>query len=88
MDIPSTDLMGGGGGGTSDGMEPRVKRLEDNFDKMGRDVADLRVQMAPLTERVAHLPSKGFIVTTTVTGLSVIAAIVLFADKLRVLVAG
>lgn len=63
-----------------------MKRLEDNVDKMGRDVADLRVQMAMLTERVAHLPFKRFIVTAFATGLSLSAAMTLFADKVRTLV--
>lgn len=68
-------LKKGGGGGTYDGMEARVARLE-------KGVSDLRVLTATLTERVAHLPSKGFIVAVTLTSLALIAAIVAFLDRL------
>lgn len=65
-------LHGGGGGGTSGGMEQRVARLEGSVDRLRDDVGDLRVQLATLSERVNHLPGKGFIVgasVSTITGL-------------------
>lgn len=61
-------LHGGGGGGTSDGMEPRIARLESDMEhvkkaieridgKLG-DITTLKVDVATLKERVAHLPTK------------------------------
>lgn len=79
-------LKDGGGDGTSGGVEDRVARLEKQFDQMTKDVGDLRVDMATLKERVAHLPGKGFIVTATSTTIVLLVAAVTFADKLRALV--
>lgn len=81
-------LKSGDGGGTSDGMEERVKRLEARVDKFGDDVTELKINLATLTERVAHLPSKGFIVTSFATAVTIIGAIVLAADRLKGLFAG
>ena len=76
---PST---GGGGGGTMDVMEARVKRLEDKFDRIDDRLGQARTDLAVLTERVSHLPSKGFIVGAVLSSLAVIAALILFQDKL------
>lgn len=76
-------LKGGGGGGTSGGMEARVNRLEDRLDKLSEKVGAVEVNLATLTERVAHLPSKGFIVGVLLTSLSALGALVLFADQLK-----
>lgn len=48
------DLKGGGGSGTFDGMEGRISKLEDA-------VVEVKVNVATLSERIAHLPSKGFV---------------------------
>lgn len=84
-------LQGGGGSGTSGGMEARLAKLEAQMDAVKADLgkmASLPVDVARLDERVKHLPGKGFIVTATSTSVALIAALVLFADKLRALVAG
>lgn len=84
-------LPPGSGGGTSDGMEPRIAKLEAHMEHVRTELtklASLPVQVARLEEKVAHLPSKGFIVTATMTSLAFVTAIVLFADKLRSLVGG
>ncbi|MEE2917164.1 MAG: hypothetical protein VYB32_08855 [Pseudomonadota bacterium] len=52
------------------------------------DPAPLATEITRLDERVKHLPGKGFVVTATSTTIALIAAIVLFADKLRALVGG
>jgi hypothetical protein len=79
------------GGGTSGGMEARIAKLEAQMDAVRGDLAklgSLPVDVARLDERVKHLPGKGFVVTATSTTIALIAAIVLFADKLRALVGG
>jgi transposase len=84
-------LHSSGGGGTSGGMEPRIAKLEAHMEHVRAEMtklASLPVQVARLEEKVAHLPSKGFIVTTTMTGLAFVTALVLFADKLRSLIGG
>jgi len=90
-------LQSGGGDGTSDGMEPRVAVLETHVENIrtdvaelksdvktiGRDVVDLKVAVATLIERVNHLPDKGFIVRATLSGLGVIAALIMFQDHIK-----
>ena len=84
-----------GGGGTYDGMEPRVARLdlsdvshikEDVSDlkrsaaALMADVSTLKVELAKLVVRVDHLPSKGFIVGSTLTGIGlIVGALTLFS---------
>lgn len=62
-------LKEGGGGGTSGGMDGRVDRLE-------KDVADLRVDMATVKENLRHLPSKPWMFTTLLGLLTAIGALV------------
>lgn len=78
-------LKSGGGDGTSGTMEARVSRLEQRADKLADDVANIRSDLATLTERVSHLPSKGYIDARLLAMLTVIAALILFADKIKAL---
>lgn len=87
-------LKNGDGGGTSGGMESRVAKLEAHVEilrsdmaAVKKDVSDIRVGVATLTERVAHLPSKGFVVTATTTTIGLLTAIILLGDKIRTLLA-
>lgn len=89
----------GGGGGTSDGMDARVARLEAHVETLRSDVADLRVavaaltekvailteRVAVLTERLAHLPSKGFVVSANMTAIGLLGSLILFGEKLKAL---
>ncbi len=47
-------LQSGDGGGTFGGMDGRISKLEDA-------VVEVKVNIATLAERIAHLPSKGFV---------------------------
>ena len=92
----------GGGGGTFDGMEPRVARLEadvghlkENVSQLkndvraiGKDVKDLRVQLSTLTERMTHLPSKAYIGWWISGGVTAAIAGLTLLSKLGWLVAG
>jgi hypothetical protein len=69
--------------GGGDGMEPWQASVEKRLDKLESGLTDVQVGVATLTERVAHLPSKGFIVTGFVTTLVLIAALVAFAEKIQ-----
>lgn len=50
-------LKGGGGGGTSDNMEPRVKALEDKFEKMDAKLDAIGKDLAYLKGKVDSLPT-------------------------------
>ena len=87
-------LKSAGGGGTSGGMEGRVAKLEAHVETlradvrtMKKDVGDIRTGLATLTERVAHLPGKGFVVTATTTTIALLTGIILFGDKIQTLLA-
>ncbi|MDK2757535.1 MAG: hypothetical protein KYX66_12445 [Blastomonas fulva] len=77
-----------GGGSGSGPFDSRVSRLEDKMEKVVGELGDVKVNIATLTERIAHLPSKGFIVTTSATALALLTAIIVFADNIKALVAG
>lgn len=51
-------------------------------------VVEPKASLATLTERVAHLPSKSFIVASLSTMSTLLGLLVLFADQLRALIAG
>ena len=79
-------LKNGDGGGNSGDMERRLALVEDSVKELRRDVGDIKVDLATLKERVAHLPGKGFIVSVSLTSLVLIAAFITFADKIQALV--
>ena len=87
-------LKNGGGGGTSGGMESRVAKLEAHAETLRsdmaavkRDVGDIRVSFATLSERVTHLPGKGFVISATTTTVALLTAVVVFGEKIRALLA-
>jgi hypothetical protein len=94
---PGPPLQPPSGGGPFDGMEARVARLESDVEHIKADVGDiksslnelttqtteLRINFARLDERVSHLPTKGFLVTTVLVALGVIAALVVFQGNIQ-----
>ena len=87
------DGQGAAGGPPSDGMEARLAKVEAAVEHIDRDVsrlvpdlANVRERFAALEERVAHLPSKGFIVSVTLASLAVVAALIAFSDQIQALV--
>jgi hypothetical protein len=87
-----TALESSGGGGDSTGMEPRIAKLEAHMEhvladtsQLKADVGKMRVDVATLVERIAALPSKGFIVGVVVAGLGAFGALSVFAANVRAL---
>lgn len=74
------------GGGDGGGMDQRLGRLEAQYDRLTDRVGEVEKGLATLTERVAHLPSKGFIVNALLVSLAVTAALIAFGEKLQQLV--
>jgi len=87
--VPGSPLNASGGGGTYDGMEPRVAVLEANVGHIKEDLALIRSDIGPirtdlgqlktdvavLKTRIDVLPTKGFILTSLASGLVVMVAI-------------
>lgn len=67
-------------------LERRMDGVEAKIDKLDDRVRGVEIGLATLTERVAHLPSKGFIVTALMASLALIAAMIGFADQIQALV--
>ena len=78
-----------GGGNNSGGMEARVAVLETHMAHVREDVGTLKtnvqallIDSGRLQERVAALPSKGFIVSAVVGMGAVLGAVTLFGPTL------
>lgn len=96
---PGPPLQPPGGGGTFDGMEARVARLEADVGHIKDDVGDLKAwsasirtdisslktETAVLSERVSHLPGKGFIVTVVGAAATVLIGVLTGLAKLGIL---
>lgn len=50
-------LHSGDGGGTSDGMEARVKRLEDDVKEVRSDTKAIRIDLAEIRGKLSNMPS-------------------------------
>ena len=81
-------LKGGGGGGTLDGMEKRIERLEVGLDKIDDRLRGVEIKLATLNERVAHLPSKGYILIVVLGVGAALGALTLFPEQIKALFGG
>ena len=75
-----------------DGMDPWQasveKRLDSLDSRMGRvetGLSDVKVNVATLAERITHLPSRGFVVTSAVGTVTALTAIIIFLQKIGLL---
>lgn len=79
-----------GGGGTSGGMDGWQTSVEKRLDGLTSSLVGLdgrlravEIGLATLNERVAHLPGKGFIVTSSLGVVTFMTAALVFADKIK-----
>ncbi|MDN5785707.1 hypothetical protein [Pseudorhodobacter sp.] len=84
LDEISASTKGSGGGNSGD-MEQRITRLEVKLDKVDDRLRGVEIGLATLTERVGHLPSKGFIVSALLASLAVVTALILFQKQIMML---
>jgi hypothetical protein len=91
-----------GGGGTFDGMEARVARLEadvghiqkdvleikEGVKALGKDVSELKINYATVNERMSHLPTKSYIGWWISAGTLLAVGALTLMSKLGWLVAG
>jgi hypothetical protein len=89
---PRVQVKGGGGDGNGEGMEPRIARIEAFLDVIRNEVValrsdgrDARDRLIRLEERVAHLPSKGFIFSIAMAIVGGLTAIIVLQEKLRLI---
>jgi hypothetical protein len=95
-------LQASGGGGAFDDMEARVRvlethigyikddvaRIETNLETVRSDTSAMKVDLATLRERVANLPTKGFILTAASGVVAAIIGLLTLLSKLGILTAG
>ena|GEM_PF-764037 len=62
----------------------KISTLRNDF---RGEIEGLKIAQATLTERVNHLPSKGFIVSATLSSLAVITALIVFQDHIKAIFA-
>ena len=92
---PPFKVIEGGGEPPGGDMEARVARLEASIDHMKSDVSDLKSDARDLRDRmravevkIDHLPSKGFIVVALLGVLTIIGALIGYADQIQSLLPG
>ncbi len=88
-DAVSNAVSAGGGGGSS-GLDIRVAVLETHVESLRKEMADVKagleqvkIQLATLTERMAHLPSKSYTVTVALAVMAVVAAFTTFQQQIQ-----
>lgn len=64
-------------------MEWRVNKLEQQFEALRDDNQKIRVELAVLNERIAHLPSKEYMVKIAMGSIGLLTAVIVFADKIK-----
>lgn len=61
----------------------RFTRLEGRIDKIDDRLHGVEINLATLNERVAHLPSKGFMVVGLITAVAVVSGAIGLSERAR-----
>lgn len=86
-----------GPGGPGDGMDARIAKLESQMEavqsslraldatatKLDDRLRSTEIAMSALSERVAHLPSKGFIITVVLSAAAVVSGVSIYLETIR-----
>ena len=84
IEVAQQELRHGGGDGSGgNGLENRLSRLESQYDKLRDDNTAIREQLARLNERVAHLPSKEFMVKAALGIVAGVGTLITFGERLQ-----
>ena len=95
--IGPAGLIGGGGDGTSGGMESRVAVLETHVEHIRKDldsmkadlksattsIGEIKTDTALIKERMSNLPTSGKVVTYLLSALAVLAALSVFSPTIQ-----
>ncbi len=73
---PAQSLQGGDGGGTSDNMERRLTRLEEQMVGVRDDLSDIKRDIKDLLKIVPTLGTKRDLQTYTLTGIGLALAVI------------
>lgn len=74
-------LKSGGGGGTFDGMEARVARLEDKMDRVEGRLTSIEVTLARIEEKLDSKPSHWAVLALNATLLGLVLAAIGFGAR-------
>lgn len=80
------DQLTKGGGGGGPGLEQRVTRLEGRIDDVIDRLGKVETAVAVVSEKVSHLPTKGFVVSGAIGTIAALTAVITFGEKLQALV--
>lgn len=80
--IPSGEYRSDGGDGGD--MERRLSAIEAKLERLDDRSRESEKHLAVMNERLAHLPSKGFIVSVVTAGFTLIAGLVVFLSNVQV----
>jgi hypothetical protein len=62
-----------------------LERIETTATSMKTDLSEVRIEAARLSEKVDHLPTKGYIVSVTMGGLALLGALIFALGKIGLL---
>lgn len=85
-EVPSGEYHSGGGDGGD--MDRRLAAIEAKLERLDDRNRESEKHLAVMNERLAHLPSKGFIVSVVTASCALIAGIVVFVSNVQVVATG
>lgn len=64
-------------------LEAHGESLKSDIAAIGADLANISGNLDLLTERVARLPTKGFLISATMIQIALLSGVILFGEKLK-----
>ena len=85
-EVPSGEYPSGGGDGGD--MDRRLSAIEARLERLDDRSRESEKLLAVMNERLAHLPSKGYIVSIVTASFALVAGIVFFVSTVQVVAYG